>query len=324
MKNVCIIGCGCISSVHIEAVKKSNVAHLYGICDIDKRKKKIADDLGIKFFDSFDNVLLDKAVDAVHICTPHYLHFSMIKNSIESGKMVVCEKPAVMTKAEFELLKNIHGIEKVCFVMQNRLNTSIQKLKNIIDTKVFGNITGINAILLWNRTKEYYKSADWRGKLDTEGGGVLINQSIHNLDLLTYLAGNISSVRSYMTNYSLTDYIEVEDTCVSYIKFQSGIKGVFFATNANAGNDALEITVYFENGNAKICLDKLFINGELNCENTKATVVGKEYWGSSHDKLISDFYDQNEFYNISSIENTMNAMFAMYESAELQGKEIII
>ena len=153
---------------------------------------------------------------------------------------------------------------------------------------------------------------------------VLINQSIHNLDLLSYLAGNITSVKTNMFNYSLEGDIEVEDTCVSYIKFKSGIKGVFFATNANAENDAPEISVYFEKGNAKCCLDKLFINEEMHCENTKSTVVGKEYWGSSHEKVISDFYDKNKFYNIYSIENTMNAMFAMYESAELQGREIRI
>lgn len=323
MKNVCIIGCGNIGPIHIEAVRKCKKALLYGICDINKNKKEIADNLGVKFFDSFDAVLLDRDVDAVHICTPHFLHFSMIKKAIESGKMVACEKPAVMTKAEFELLRNIPGIEDVCFVMQNRLNRSIEALKEIIDSKVFGELTGINSILLWHRTKKYYDSSAWRGKKETEGGGVLINQSIHNLDLLSYLAGDIIAVKTHMTNYSLNDCIEVEDTCMSYLKFKSGINGVFFATNANAENDASEISVYFEKGEAKYCFDKLFINGEVHCENIKPT-IGKDYWGTSHESVVINFYDRNVFLNIHAIENTMNAMFAMYESAKLKGQEITL
>ena len=311
-KNVCIIGCGAISSVHIEAVKKCENACLYGICDIDASKKECAESLGVKFFESFDDVLSDKAVDAVHICTPHYLHFEMIKKALNCGKKVVCEKPCVIKKTEFDQLKGLDGIEKVCFVMQNRLNRSICELKNIINNKVFGEITGINGILTWNRTKEYYEKSDWRGKWATEGGGVLINQAIHTLDLMSYLAGDIESAKTSMANLSLTDSIEVEDTCVSYLKFKSGINGVFFATNANSENDDAQVTVYFEKGVAKCVMGKLFVNGQEICANEKA-VIGKDHWGSRHEKLISDFYDRDVFFDIYSIENTMNTVFEMYE-----------
>ena len=82
MKNVCIIGCGAISWIHIEAVKKCDNAVLYGVCDINKSKREIADDLGVRFFDSFEAVILDESVDAVHICTPHYLELAMLFNSL--------------------------------------------------------------------------------------------------------------------------------------------------------------------------------------------------------------------------------------------------
>ena len=314
---VCIIGCGAISGVHIEAIKKCKNAELYGICDIDEGKKEKADKLGVKFFYDFGDVLCDEEVGAVHICTPHHLHFEMIKKALGCGKKVVCEKPCVITKAEFDGLKKTEGIEKVAFVMQNRLNKSVEQLKRLIENKELGNVIGVNGILTWHRTKEYYSRGDWRGKWATEGGGVLINQAIHTLDMMSYLAGDIESVKANMTNFSLQDVIEVEDTCTAYMKFKSGVRGVFFATNAGAENDDFEITVYFEKGTAKCTMGKLFVNGKEICANEKA-VIGKNYWGNMHEKLISDFYDRNVFFDINSIENTMNTLFAMYESAGIK------
>ena len=321
--NVCIIGCGAIAAVHIEAVKKCKSAHLYGICDINKSKKERADSLGVRFFENFDDVLSDKNVDAVHICTPHYLHFDMIKKALFSGKKVVCEKPCVITKDEFMELKRINGIENVCFVVQNRLNRSIVELKDIIENKKLGNVKGINAILTWHRTKEYYDSGNWRGKLSEEGGGVLINQAIHTLDLMSHLAGNIVKVKSNMANYSLSGVIEVEDTFVSYMEFENSIKGIFFATNANADDDDFSVTVYFEKGKASYVLGKLFINNEEVCGNTEIP-TGKRCWGSGHQRLISDFYEKNQYFDIKSVENTYNALFAMYESANKNGEEITV
>ena len=314
MKNVCIIGCGAIAPVHIEAVKKCKGARLCGICDIDKTKKAVAERENVRFFEKYDDVLSDKEVDAVHICTPHYLHFEMIKKALSFGKMVLCEKPCVISRNEFDELKDLDGIENVCFVMQNRLNRSIVELKSLIDEKSMGNVTGINGILTWHRTSEYYKKADWRGKWDTEGGGVLINQAIHTLDLMSYLAGDIESVKADMANFSLSDCIEVEDSLMAYLKFKSGVSGVFFATNANSENDDIQVTVYFEKGTAKCVFGKLFVNGEEVCVNEKAK-IGRDYWGNMHEKLISDFYDRNRFFDIKSIENTIDTMFSVYESA---------
>ncbi len=323
MEKVCVVGCGAISKVHIEAIKNCKNAVLYGLCDIDENKNEIAIDNSVKLYNDFEDVIKDNEIDAVHICTPHYLHFEMIKKSLKHGKKVVCEKPAVMTKEQFTELQNIKGIENVCFVMQNRLNRSVKELKKIIENKSLGKITGINTTLFWRRTKEYYNSGKWRGKWATEGGGVLINQAIHTLDLMSYLVGEIKSVKTNMTNFSLEDCIEVEDTCVSYIMFQNDLKGIFFATNANAENDDVEISVYFEKGTAKCVFGKLFVNGNELCENEKA-IVGKNYWGNMHEKLISDYYENNKYFNVYEIENSMYAVFAMYESAKQNGKEIFV
>lgn len=323
MKKVCIIGCGAISGVHIDAIKSCKSAVLYGVCDIDESKRKIAILNNVKFYNNYEDVLKDSEIDAVHICTPHYLHFEMIKSALQYNKKVVCEKPAVITKNEFEELKKLDDTKNVCFVLQNRLNLSVEKLKDIIDNKEFGDVTGIKCILTWHRTKEYYKSGAWRGKWDTEGGGVLVNQAIHILDLMTYLAGDITSVKSNMMNYSLSDAIEVEDTFVSYMNIKNNVKGMFFATNANTQDEDFSVTVYFEKGKASYVFGKLFVNNEPVCEDNENT-LGKSCWGSSHQRLISDFYDRNKYFNIDDIENTCKALFAMYESAKNGGKEITL
>ncbi len=324
MKNVCIVGFGAIAPIHISAVNNCKSANLYGICDIDLRKKQTCEaEYEAKFYSDFDEALKDENIDAVHICTPHYLHFEMIEKALNAGKKVVCEKPAVITIEELELLKNLEKVNDVCFVVQNRLNKSITKLKELADSKKFGKIIGVKGILTWCRTKEYYTSSDWKGKFRTEGGGVLINQAIHVLDLMKYFAGDITSVKANAMNYSLNEYIEVEDTFSAYLKFENEVTGIFFATNAYKANDDFQISIIFENGTADYVFGKLFINGEEVCENEKET-IGKKHWGTSHDKMICDFYDNNTYFNFSDIENTHKAMFAMYKSAKENGKEIML
>ncbi|MBE7011224.1 MAG: Gfo/Idh/MocA family oxidoreductase [Ruminococcaceae bacterium] len=324
MTNICIVGLGSIAPVHISAVNNCKNAKLYGICDIDVSKKQTCEaEYGAKFYSDFDEMLKDENIDAVHICTPHYLHFEMTKKALKSGKKVVCEKPAVMTGEELDKLKNLERVNEVCFVVQNRLNKSVEKLKEIAESKKLGKIIGVKGILTWCRTKEYYTSSDWKGKFKTEGGGVLINQAVHVLDLMKYLVGDIKSVKANAMNYSLDEYIEVEDTFSAYLKFENGITGVFFATNANKANDDFHISITFENGTADYAFGKLFINGEEICENEEGA-IGKKHWGSGHDMLIGNFYDGNTYFDFESIENTHKAMFSMYESAKNNGKEVYI
>lgn len=324
MKKVCIVGFGVIAPVHIAAIDKCESALLYGICDIDAGKKfECENKYGVKFYTDFDNMITDKSIDAIHICTPHYLHFEMIEKALEAGKKIVCEKPAVITNRELLSLKKSRGINDVCFIMQNRRNECIERLKEIISSGILGKIEGIKGILTWNRTADYYALSPWRGKIATEGGGVLINQSIHLLDLMVYLIGNIESVRAVMTNFSLDEYIEVEDTISAYLKFDNNITGMFFATNANKADDDFQLEMYFEKGNARYIFGKLFINGEEVCENRKFT-IGKKYWGNSHEKIICDFYDKDKFFCYDDIENTHAAMFAMYKSASNNGCEVSV
>lgn len=323
MKRVCIVGCGNISGNHRNAINNTENAVLYAACDIDQKRLETAEkEWGVIGYNNFADAINDKNIDSIHICTPHYLHFEMIAAALAAGKQVVCEKPVTMTKEEFDRLLTNENAKKICVVFQNRLNQSVQALKNIVDANELGKIISMKAFLTWHRDKDYYNSARWRGKWATEGGGVLINQAIHTLDYFNYVAGGIESIKADMTNFSLSDVIEVEDTVCAYLKLKNDAKGIFFATNAYTKNSAPFVEIIFEKGEAIYINGKLFVNGEK-CAEDKASQTGKKYWGSGHDLLIKNFYDKNNFFNIYDAENTMKSVFAIYESAK-SGKEIRI
>lgn len=321
MKNVCVVGYGAIGPIHAAALEKTQNARFYAVCDnnperIDVCKEKY----DVISYSDFDEMLLDKNIDSVHICTPHYLHFEMIKKALAAGKKVLCEKPVVMTKAEFNDLLCLDGTEHMCISLQNRLNPCFLRLKEIIKNEELGAIKSVKGIVTWRRTKEYYLQDSWRGKWATEGGGVLINQAVHTLDYLCDICGEVDFVKANMMNYSLPE-IEVEDTCTAYMKFKNGVTGLFLASNANGGNSPVDFEVRFEKGVARYNDARLYVNGELIAEDSKPS-IGKEYWGIGHEALIKNCYDFNNCIFVNDVKNTMDTMFAIYESAESGGKEI--
>ena len=152
--------------------------------------------------------------DAVHICTPHYLHVEMSVEALSRDIHVLCEKPCAMNREELAKIRMAQLMSTheygVCF--QNRYNSSVRAIKNTLETGKYGAIKGARAVVQWCRNEDYY-SDDWHGTLRKEGGGVVINQGIHTQDLLRYLVGSdVVSVTGHVANDHLKDKIEVEDT----------------------------------------------------------------------------------------------------------------
>jgi len=180
----------------------------------------------------------------------------------------------------------------VCF--QNRFNNSSIAMKEIIDSGRVGTIIGARASVTWSRSPKYYTGSDWRGKWATEGGGVLINQSIHTLDLMQWLLGPVSSLKAHIDRYTLAEYIEVEDTADVFFKFANGAKGLFYATNSYVANSPVEIEIICEKATMKLS-DKLivkFTDGAVEeYDDTIDRSDEKAYWGNSHRKLIESFYN---------------------------------
>lgn len=314
--NAVVVGYGAIGPVHAKAIDEIEGVTLYGICDIIKER---ADEAALKYntkaFYDYDECLKDENVDYVHICTPHYLHYEMITKALDSGKRVVVEKPAVMTKKELDVLYSKYDTKKIFPIIQNRTNLCIAELqKRISENDDLGELKGIKAIVTWSRDKAYYTNDDWHGRKAKEGGGVLINQALHTLDLMMLFGGKAESACACAGNFSLKNVIEVEDTLSAFINYKNGAKGIFFATNAYSKNSDVEVELHFENRTFSYRGAKLYENEEYICSDSDE-FEGKKYWGAGHKKTLYDLYVGDSKLCLDDVKDTLMALFAIYESA---------
>lgn len=294
MKRAAIIGFGTIAPIHLAAIEANPEITLCAICDIDPEKQsKIPGN--IPFYTDYQQLLEQEHPDCVHICLPHWLHVPVSMYFAERGVHVFCEKPVALTADQaraFADFEAAHPAVHMGICLQNRLNETTETLKALLDSGEYGKIIGCRGFVPWHRPRSYYEEAPWRGVLETAGGGSMINQSVHTLDLLYYLCGDIAALHGTVSQ--LADYgIEVEDTVTARLEFASGVKGLFFATNCNYGNESIQIRVKTEKAAFLIEDDRLYkITGdtrEILCENAKMPGE-KFYFGASHGKLISKFY----------------------------------
>lgn len=314
--NICIVGNGAIAKVHAQAVIKTEGVNICGICDVDKsRADSGAAEYGASAYYDYADVVADKNIDGIHICTPHYLHYEMIKAAADAGKKIVCEKPLVMKQGEFDALLSKYADADILPVLQNRTNRSVCEMKKIIETDAnIGKLIGAKGILTWHRTADYYNSAAWRGTVAYEGGGVLINQAVHLLDLMIYTGGEVAAVSAEAANNSLRGVIETEDTIDARLKFKNGADGIFYATNAYCEDSPFQMELKFENAVLSYYKNALYRDDKLICKDSDS-FVGKKYWGNGHEKVISDYYCHNIGLRPIDIQNTMYSMFAIYNSA---------
>ncbi|WP_437271664.1 Gfo/Idh/MocA family protein [Staphylococcus succinus] len=294
MLNIGIIGLGDISSIHIQAINQNPKAQLVAICDNNPLLNHSVKHS--RFYTNIDDMLEAESLDCVHVCLPHYLHAYATKKCVEKGVHVLQEKPlALNTQEGRELvaLEQRYPNVKIGVCFQNRYNDTLIELKKIVESGIYGRPIGIKGVVTWYRPESYYISKPWRGVMKTAGGGVMINQSIHTLDLMQYLCGDIISIKGSITQ--LLDYnVEVEDTASAQIKFEKGTHGLYFATNAGIGNSSVELQVIFKNEKFTIkdnILTRLNNQGDKIpiLEDIKATGT-KSYYGPSHAKLINHFY----------------------------------
>ncbi len=306
MKNAVVIGLGSISSFHIDAIL--NCANLYGVCDVDTKK---ADDISQKYkckaFYDIKDAVKDENVDTVHICTPHYLHFEQAKLAAEHGKDVVLEKPATIDIEDYyELLRIVKEKNIKCMIcLQNRYNPCIEYIKN--NDLNLGNVLGVKGILTWKRTPEYYTSSNWRGKWQTEGGGLLINQAPHTLDLLAYFGGELTDVKGTISRRVLNGVIEVEDTAEATLYFKNGVRGIFYGTTGHADNSSYDLEIVYESGVLRYIFGKLLLlkDGDIRVLCNDAHTEGeKAYWGRSHNVIIANYYADGEYPHLEDYEKT--------------------
>ncbi len=292
-----IIGCGSIHGVHADAIEASELGRLVCVVDIDKQRAQAsAAKYDCRWYVDYLEAINDDEVDVVHICTPHYLHASMAIEAVRAGRHVLVEKPVAISVSQAQEMaqeSKKHGrYIGVCF--QNRFNPESQKAKEIIDSGKIGAVRGIKGVVTWFRTKEYYTQSGWRGRFATEGGGVLINQAIHTLDLMQWLGGGVKAVKGNVSTYLLGDVIEVEDTADAVLFFKNGARGIFYATNCYTTNSPVEIEIDCEKATLRIYDGTLVMeqgkSRELLVTGKASETAYKSYWGRSHAVLIDEFY----------------------------------
>ena len=321
----CIVGYGAVGPVHADAVNGIDGAELYAVCDINSERAELcAEKYGCLVYTDFYEMLADSEIDVVHICTPHYLHGEMAKAAILAGKSVVLEKPVVLSLSEMHELKALtEGREnKLCVILQNRRNASIEAMKRIEGTEDLGRLLGLIGGVYWKRDEAYYAQDAWRGRWKTEGGGCIINQSIHMVDMMIHFAGRIKKMSSAINHWQV-EGIEVEDNAHALFDFESGAKGVFNATNCYITDEPYMLELKYERGRFRYADGRLYRiteSGATVIAEDSKVMIGKSYWGSGHFSLISDFYralmgEDRPYTTIADAEETMRAAFEIYKAA---------
>ena len=248
MKRAAIIGCGTIFQVHLPIIVANPEIELCAVCDNNPavQEKLPAAAKAVPFYTDYEELLEKEHPDVVHLCLPHYLHVPVSEYFASHGVNVFCEKPVGLNTAqakEFVEFEAAHPEVKIGICLQNRLNRTTVELKKIIDGGEYGKVIGCRGFVPWFRGKAYYDEQPWRGQLETAGGGCMINQSVHTLDLLYYLCGDIDAIHGSVNQ--LADYgIEVEDTVAARLHFANGANGVFFATNCDYTNESVQIRLH--------------------------------------------------------------------------------
>ena len=301
MKNafrVAVIGCGAISGNHIKGILASGQI-LCALCDVDPAQAEVAIEKHglekIPVYTDYKKMLDVEKPDAIHICTPHYLHVPMAKEALAAGKHVFLEKPVGMSEADAaslgEALSAAKG--KLCVCFQNRYNDTTAAIDRLVEK--YGKPKGCRAFVNWSRDGAYYTESGWRGAYATEGGGVMINQAIHTLDLMLRYMGKPLSLSATTANHHLKGVIEVEDTCEIFLRFEDGGVGNFYATTSYTANASIILELSFPGHTVSFIGGKVYDDGEpvALAENTSKT-VGKSYWGKAHKDLISLFYEALE------------------------------
>ncbi|MEG1195263.1 MAG: Gfo/Idh/MocA family oxidoreductase [Clostridia bacterium] len=298
MYEIGVIGCGRISKVYQAAFQNlKDQVHVRFCVDkhIDRARAFAHQFEGCGYGDDLGELLKTK-LDTVHVLTPHFLHKEHVIRCLEAGFHVLTEKPIAIYVADGEeMIRTAQRCERqLGVIFQNRYITGIVEAKRLIEQGVLGKLIGAWSQLNWWRPESYYE-CDWKGTWEMEGGGVVIDQAIHSLDLVRYLAGcPVTSVKANIDRRVLTS-IEVEDVADAVIRFENGMIYSFFASNYYTHNSPIRVEISGEKGTILLTGDsvEIHIDGQTPRVVEMATQLqaeGENYWGSCHQTQIISFY----------------------------------
>lgn len=334
-----LVGAGFIGGVHARELAGLDEAELVAVIDTDPAKAEaLATRCGAPVTATdLDAVLRRDDVDAVSICTPTGLHADGAVAALDAGKHVVVEKPLDVTLAAADRIIDAEkrSGKTVAVISQHRFDRSSEKVLQAVRDGHLGTITSAIASHAWWRGQSYYDSGDWRGTWALDGGGAIMNQTVHTIDLMTTVVGTPVEVFAY-TACLAHERIEVEDTATAVVKFASGALGIIHGTTAAYPGLDASLRVFGSKGSAVISDDELVFLHEnareapeiAMSEMTGANQVTDEFrlkpedleLGRAHRRQLADFVEavttgRPPRVGTAEARTALSVILAMYESA---------
>ena len=327
-----VIGCGRISTTYRDVFDQlsDQIEVCIAVDKVPMRAQAFSNHFsGCAWSDQMSD-LLGMELDAVHILTPHFLHAEHACACLEAGIHVLTEKPIATTLHDADLMINAakKADRQLAVIFQNRYIEGIQEAKTLIENGAFGKLTGAWSSLTWHRPPSYY-ACDWKGSWEREGGGVVIDQAIHSLDLVRWLMNSpFTDVSAHIDRRVLTS-IEVEDVADAAIRFENGAIYSFFATNYFTGNSPIRIEISGEKGSLLLVENKVTFTLKDRERYTIAPPIhkqleGESYWGNYHLAQVSAFYEDLRQGNSTQVgpedaRETLRLVLSIYEASRESG-----
>ncbi len=296
MTRVALIGCGDVATVHLDAIADLANVELVGVADTDPLAlARVSSEWSVPGFADHRALIDAVQPDVVHICTPHAAHAPVALDTLAAGVHTLLEKPLAATLDEGRALVAAADASAARFgvCLQNRYNGTTRTLARVLASGALGPVLGARAQVMWTRTADYYEAKPWRGTWAGGGGGFLMNQAIHTIDLVQWLLGPVAQVHGSTSTLRFADVIEVEDTAVGLLRHASGVATSFYGTLTHHRNEPVMLEIACERG-------VLRLEGDLRVTHADGTVeqlappdegrTRRSYWGASHALLIADFY----------------------------------
>ncbi len=330
-----LIGCGRIATNHVKAAIE-NKLEFVAMCDIVMEnidilldKHNIMNKCLIKHYADYKKMIQENDIELVAIATDSGIHAEIALYCIEQGIHCIIEKPIAMSIQDADKiieLSNIKGV-KVSACHQNRFNIAVQEMRKSLEAERFGKLSHGSVHIRWNRNKEYYMQAPWRGKWASDGGA-LMNQCIHGIDLLRWMMGDEILEVYGQTRRQFHDYLEAEDVGMAVVKFKNGAIATIEGTT-NTYSQNLEETLYLfgERGTVKLggtsanSIDVWKFSDEMNEDRSK---IGLEetvsnVYGNGHTSLYADIIDainnnRTPYVDAVAGRNALELVLAIYKS----------
>ena len=302
-----IVGLGNMGSGHVAGMPKIKNCELTAVCDVDTGK--LAKYAQFKQFEDSAEMIRSGDVDAVLLAVPHYFHTTIGIDAMQNGIHVLTEKPVAVHKADAQRMIDAHTDPKLVFaaMFNQRTDPHYQRIRRLVQSGELGEIQRTSWIITnWFRTATYYASGGWRATWRGEGGGVLLNQCPHNLDLFQWICGMPSKVRAFCSFGKYHD-IEVEDDVTAYLEYPNGATGIFVTTTGEEpGTNRLEIVgdrgkLVYEDGKIVFTRTESSVREVLNTSKQSFTSIPSwiceipvNGYGGQHCEIVQNFVNAIE------------------------------